>query len=72
MKSIQIQNSCIKANSSEELLGIKIDSNLNFHDHITSSCSEASKKLGALSRVSKYMGISKKSILMKFYNFFTI
>ena len=28
MKSVQIQNSCIKASSSEELLEIKIDSNL--------------------------------------------
>ena len=37
-KSIQIQNSCIKASSSEELLGIKIDSNLTFHDHIISLC----------------------------------
>ena len=32
-KSIQIQNSCIKASSSEILLGIKIDSNLSFNDH---------------------------------------
>ena len=50
-KSIQIQNSCIKASSSEELLGIKIDSNLTFHDHIISLCSEVNKKLSALSRI---------------------
>ena len=68
-KSIQIQNSCIKASSSEELLGIKIDSNLTFHDHIISLCSKANKKLSALSRVSKYMGINKRRILMKSYIF---
>ena len=55
-KSMQIQNSCTKASSSEELLEIKIDSNLTFHDHIISLCLKANKKLGALSRVSKYMG----------------
>ena len=44
-KSIQIQKSCIKASSSEELLGIKIDSNFTFHDHIISLCSKANKKL---------------------------
>ena len=66
-KSIQIQNSCIKASSSEELLGIKIDSNLTFHDHIKSLCSKANKKLSALSRVSKYMVINKRPILMKSY-----
>ena len=70
-KSIQIQNSCIRGSSSEELLRIKSDSNLTFHDHIISLCSIANKKLSALSRVSKYMGINTKRILMKSY-FLTI
>ena len=61
-KSIQIQNSCIKTSSSEELLEIKIDSNLTFHDHIISLCSKANKKLSALSSASKYMGINKTYI----------
>ena len=64
-KSIQIQNSCIKASSSEELLRVKIDSNLSFHDHIKSLCSKTNKNLSALSRVSKYMGINKRRILIK-------
>ena len=68
-KSIQIQNSCIKASSSEELLGINTESNLTFHDHIISLCSKANKKLSALSRVSKYMGINKRRILMKCHIF---
>ena len=59
-KSIQIQNSCIKASSSEELFGITIVNNLSFHDHIISLCSKANKKLSALSRVSKYMSINKR------------
>ena len=64
-----MQNSCIKASSSEELLGIKIDSNLIFHDHILSLCSKTNKKLSALSRESKYMGINRRRILMKSYIF---
>ena len=47
-KSIQIQNSCIKTSSSEELLRIKTDINLTFHGHIISLCSKANKKLSAL------------------------
>ena len=54
---------CIKTSFSEALLQIKIDSNLNFYEHITSSCSKVNKKLSALSRVSKYMGINKRRIL---------
>ena len=57
-KTIQIQNSNIKANCSEELLGKKINSNLTFHDHITSLCSKAKKK---------YIGIKKRRMLMKSY-----
>ena len=68
-KSIQIQSSCIKASSSEELLGIKINSNLTFHDHTISLSSKANKKLSALSRVSTYMGINKRRILIKSYIF---
>ena len=68
-KYMQMQNSCIKASSSEELLGIKIDSNLIFHDHILSLCSKTNKKLSALSRESKYMGINRRRILMKSYIF---
>ena len=66
-KSIRIQNSCIKASSSEELRGIKIENNLTFHDHFIFLCSIANKKRSALSRVSKYMGINKRRILMKSY-----
>ena len=45
MRRIQIQNPCIKASSSEELLGIKIDINLIFHDQITSLCANLIKTL---------------------------
>ena len=68
-KYIRIQNLCIKPSSSEELLGIKIYSNFTFYDHIMSVCSKANKKLSALSRVSKFMGINKKRILMESYIF---
>ena len=67
--SIKIQNSCISPSFSKELLGLKIDSNLTFLEHINSLCSKANKKLCALFRVSKYMGMNKRRILMKSYIF---
>ena len=48
----------------EELLGINIDSILSFDDYIETTCKKASNKIRALARVTPYMAIEKKKILM--------
>ena len=62
---ITVKNCVIKSSGVEELLGVTIDSNLNFKEHILSLCKKANRKLHALSRVSKYMTLNKRRILMK-------
>ena len=47
------------------LLGITIDSNLTFENHINNICERASQKLNALARVALYMDIQKRRIIMK-------
>ena len=42
-----------------------IDSNLSFSEHVTYLCATANRKLHALSRVSKYISLKKRRILMK-------
>ena len=37
---MQIEIFCIKVGFSEEVLGVKINNNLTFHEHITSKCSK--------------------------------
>ena len=49
----------------EKLLGILIDNELTFSDHVTKLCSKASQKLHALSRVAHYMSIEQRRIIMK-------
>ena len=50
----------------ETLLGLTIDRNLNFDDHVFTLCKKAGKKLSALSRISNYMSFEKKKrILLK-------
>ena len=49
---ITVKNYVIKSSGVEELLGVTIDSNLNFREHI-------------MSHVSKYMTLNKRRILMK-------
>ena len=45
----------IKGNKTVKLLGIKIDNQLNFNDHVSSIYKKASLKLHALARISKFM-----------------
>ena len=52
-RSLKIHDSVMTSSSSEELLGVLIDSELTFHDHITELCPKANQKLSALARVSK-------------------
>ena len=47
------------------MLGIKIDSNLNFEEHVSTLCRKANQKLHALARISKYIGPPKRRIIMK-------
>ena len=62
---ITVENCVIKLSGVEELLGVAIDSNLNFKVHILSLCKKANRKLHALSWVSKYITLNKRFILMK-------
>ena len=44
----------------EKLLGLTIDRNLNFDDHVFTLCKKAGRK-SALSRISNYMSFEKKA-----------
>lgn len=62
---IKIKNVNIVAEKSVKLLGIKIDNNLNFNEHVSSLCKKANLKLHALSRVSHIMNKDKLRLLLK-------
>ena len=64
-RPIKILGSTIKASTEEVLLRVRIDSDLTFKEHVTSICAKANQKLHALTRVSKYMSLQKRRILMK-------
>ena len=54
----------IKNSEYEKLLGMKVDTKLNFNKHLNNIISKASRKVNALPRVLPYMSLSKKKILM--------
>ena len=64
---IEIDDLVIKPTNSVKLLGITIDSKLKFTEHVKSICTKANKKVGAFSRVVKYLDGQKAKLL---YNAF--
>ena len=60
----------IKSSCSEKLLGVKIDSDLNFEEHLRSIGKKASAKLNALARISPYIDEGKRWLIMStFFQF---
>ena len=63
--SIKIDNSDLKNSQCQKLLGVQIDSKLSFNNHVAGLCTKASQKLHALSRISNYMTLTQRRIIMK-------
>ena len=61
---IKINSSCIYQTHSIKFLGIVIDKNLNFKQHITAMCTKLSKSVGLLHRLKHYLPeeIQKKTM----------
>ena len=62
--SIELENTL-----SEKLLGIIIDSKRNFKEHLEGIIKKASRKVNLLSRITPYMNLTKRKLLMN--SFFT-
>ena len=62
---INVEEEVIECSSSVKLLGVTIDNNLKFNEHVSNLCKKASQKLHALARISNYMCQDKLRILMK-------
>ena len=60
---IQTGESLIESSNCEKLFVVKIDSKLSFEQHIKIVCKKASNLRG-LARVTPYMAIKKKKVLM--------
>ena len=58
---IKIGDCTIDTGVCEKLLGVKLDVNLNFNNHISDLRKKASRKISALAGVTPIMGLSKKN-----------
>ena len=64
-KNIAISNSNVSNEQKVKLLGINLESRLNFDYHVNTLLNEANKKYHALARLCNYMNTNKRRILMK-------
>ena len=60
-----IGDASLKNSTKETLLGILIDSELSFDQHVSSICGKDSKKFYALGRIASFMSFKKRRIIMK-------
>ena len=58
LKKTYFGGALVELSSTEKLLGIQIDSDLTFDEHISSICNKVGKKINAASRLVSYSGTS--------------
>ena len=63
--SINAGNEEIKSSSSVELLGVTIDNELKFDEHVKTIIKKGNQKFHALARISKYLNQDQLKILMR-------
>ena len=61
---VSVDGISVAASFHEKLLGVVIDSELKFENHITDKCLKVSKKINTLCRISSFMSLEKRSTLM--------
>ena len=63
--STKINNININSENSVRLLGLEIDSKLNFDKHITQLCKKSAGQLNALCRLKSFLKTDQRKILVK-------
>ena len=64
-ETVSVDGIPLVASSHEKLLGVIIDSELKFENHITKLCLKVSKKINTLCRISSFMSLEKHRTLMR-------
>ena len=59
----------INSESSVLLLGLEIDSKLNFDKHISKLYNKSAGQLNALNRLNRYLGFEEKKILINSFTY---
>ena len=67
--NLKLGNTNIESSLYEKLLGVKVDNKLNLNGHDDEIIKKATGKVSALSRIFRFMNLTKRRLLMN--SFFT-
>ena len=67
--SLDVENEKIENSNCQKLLGVKLDSKLNFNSKIQGLCRKAGQKLNAISRITSYFDFNKRRLLVNAFFF---
>ena len=59
---LDINGNIIESTDTVKLLGVTIDSKLNFRDHVTHVCKKTNQKTRAFSRIARYLDVDKATL----------
>ena len=62
--SITVGDEVINSSPSVDLLGVTIDNNLHFNEHVSRLCKKGNKKLHALARIAPFLNTEKRKMMM--------
>ena len=62
--NITVDNQTIFNSSCENILGTNFDNELKFNTHVTKLCKIASQKLHALARISNFISVNQKKLII--------
>ena len=68
--SVQIGATTITESVQEKLLGVTLDKNLNFKNHVNTLCRKAGHKLHAPARITNYVDVEKLRVMMNAFIIF--
>ena len=64
-EKVKIYDVELTSSVEEKLLGITLNSELKFEKRITDICNKVSQKINVLFRITSYMSLNKRRLLMK-------
>ena len=62
---VKVGDEMIWESKAEKLLGVTVDTNLNFNTHLLNLCKKASQKVSALARITRILPFHKRRLILK-------